>query len=133
MGARHKLAVKLHKNDSIKLAFDKNKPKLYITLSSTQVVSLFEGNHSFYDKSCDLWSLGILIYFMIYGRPPFTGRCGLQCGWNEGEECKECQESLFRNITSSKLHFDDQLSVSDSVKHLITNLIQKDPQLRFVF
>ena len=97
-----------------------------------QVVSLFEGNHSFYDKSCDMWSLGVLIYIMIYGKPPFTGRCGLNCGWDTGEECKECQGSLFRNITYSELHFDDKIiNVSESVKHLISNLLQKDSQLRY--
>jgi len=95
-----------------------------------EVVSLFEGNHSVYDKSCDLWSLGVLIYIMIYGRPSFTGRCGLNCGWDIGEECRECQDSLFRNITSSELHFDEEMGVSDSVKHLITSLLQKDPQRR---
>ena len=26
-----------------------------------------------YDKNCDLWSLGIIVYFMIYGYPPFYG------------------------------------------------------------
>lgn len=95
-----------------------------------EVVSLFEGHHSFYDKLCDMWSLGVLIYIMIYGRPPFTGRCGLTCGWDDGEECKQCQESLFRNITSSELHFDENMNVSDSVKDLISRLLQKDSQLR---
>ena len=98
--------------------------------SSFQVVSLFEGHRTFYDKSCDMWSLGVLVYIMVYGKPPFTGRCGLNCGWDSGEECRQCQDSLFRNITSSKLHFDENISVSEGVKDLISNLLQKDAQMR---
>ena len=94
------------------------------------MVSLFEGNRTFYDKSCDMWSLGVLIYIMVYGKPPFTGRCGLSCGWDDGEECKQCQESLFRNITSSQVSFDETMTVSVGVKYLISNLLMKDAQLR---
>jgi len=95
-----------------------------------EVVSLFEGNRTFYDKSCDMWSLGVLIYIMVYGKPPFTGRCGLNCGWENGEECKQCQDSLFRNITSSKVHFDENMNVSEGVKDLVSRCLQKDAQLR---
>ncbi|KAL5250942.1 hypothetical protein ACHWQZ_G016616 [Mnemiopsis leidyi] len=95
-----------------------------------EVVSLFEGHRTTYDKSCDMWSLGVLIYIMIYGKPPFTGRCGLNCGWDIGEECRECQDSLFRNITTSKLHFDENITVSDSVRDLISRLLQKNAQCR---
>lgn len=95
-----------------------------------EVVSLFEGHRTFYDKSCDMWSLGVLIYIMIYGKPPFTGRCGLNCGWDIGEECRECQDALFRNITTSKLHFDENITVSAGVRDLISRLLQKNSQLR---
>lgn len=95
-----------------------------------EVVELFEGKHTFYDKSCDMWSLGVLIYIMVYGKPPFTGRCGLQCGWENGEECRQCQESLFRNITHSKVQFDENENVSEGVKNLITNLLRKDATKR---
>ena len=38
-----------------------------------------------YDKSCDIWSLGIILYIFLCGYPPF-----------EGDDSKE----IFRNILS---------------------------------
>ena len=38
-------------------------------------------------------SVGILMsrYIMLSGHPPFYGKCGTDCGWEKGENCKSCQ------------------------------------------
>ena len=30
---------------------------------------------------------------MLSGHPPFYGKCGTDCGWEKGENCKSCQVS----------------------------------------
>jgi len=85
-----------------------------------------------YDKRCDLWSLGVMVYILLCGYPPFSGSCGDNCGWKEGGGCNECQMRLFDNIMDG--HFDfpsrDWDHISGDAKDLITNLLVKDAKKR---
>lgn len=50
-----------------------------------QVVDAFVGDSLKYDKRCDMWSLGVIVYIMICGYPPFYGQCWREnCGWDQG-------------------------------------------------
>ena len=85
-----------------------------------------------YDKRCDLWSLGVIMYILLCGYPPFSGNCGTQCGWNLGEACNGCQEMLFHNIQDGHFEFPDAewAAISDEAKDLICSLLVKDARLR---
>lgn len=85
-----------------------------------------------YDKRCDLWSLGIIMYILLCGYPPFSGNCGSKCGWNQGEPCNACQELLFHSIQDG--HFDfpnsEWRDISGEAKDLISKLLVKDARQR---
>ena len=70
-----------------------------------------------YDISCDVWSLGVILYVFLCGYPPF-----------EGDNNKE----IFRNVLKQKLTFDpaDWNTVSDEAKDLVSKMLAKKPSDR---
>merc|ERR1712083_19746 len=85
-----------------------------------------------YNKKCDLWSLGVIMYILLCGYAPFAGNCGLDCGWDRGESCTDCQERLFSSIREGRLVFPDQhwAAISPQAKDLIQKLLVKDSGAR---
>jgi calcium-dependent protein kinase len=70
-----------------------------------------------YDNSCDIWSLGIILFIFLCGYPPF-----------EGDNSKE----IFKNVLKQKIHFDpvDWSMVSSEAKDLIMKMLDKNPKTR---
>jgi len=127
--------LKVNENDG---SYDVNTPELLTPVGSAEfmapeVVDVWTEQAWCYDKRCDLWSLGIIMYILLVGYPPFQGRCGQDCGWEYGDACEDCQAMLFQHIQEGSLSFPDKdwSSISDDAKDLINNLLVRDPHERY--
>jgi len=114
-------------------------PDLYTPVGTAEYMApeVVRGFSSFdndpYDKRCDLWSLGISLYFMLCGYHPFTGDCSDEnCEWDLGGDCEACQELLFEKISNCTFDFPEEewSEISDDAKNLIRQLLIEEPSER---
>ncbi|XP_071738908.1 calcium-dependent protein kinase 26-like [Rutidosis leptorrhynchoides] len=70
-----------------------------------------------YDKGCDVWSAGVIIYILLCGIPPF---------WDETED------GIYTKILEGELDLESEPwpSVSDSAKDLIRGMLERDVTMR---
>jgi calcium-dependent protein kinase len=70
-----------------------------------------------YSEKCDLWACGVIMYFLLSGRPPFTGF--------DDQEISEC-------IKIGNFDFNDSVfqKVSPSAKDIILQLLTHNPEKR---
>lgn len=68
-----------------------------------------------YTNAVDFWSFGILLYRMLCGRTPFSGKS---------------MKEVFDNILYSDLRFPSSVQLSSEAKDLISRLLVKDPSRR---
>lgn len=63
----------------------------------------------------DIWSLGVIIYTLIIGKPPF-----------ETSDVK----TTYRRIRMNAYQFPDHVQISDAAKDMITKILNNDPAKR---
>lgn len=70
-----------------------------------------------YSPECDMWSIGVILYLMLAGIPPFNG--------------KDDSEILAK-VTQGKYSMDTllDLGVSESARDFISKLLEIDPKKR---
>lgn len=75
-----------------------------------------------YDKSCDMWSLGVILYIMLCGYPPFYSET----------PSRQITSEMRKKILSGQYEFpeEDWQFISDSAKSVVKNLLHVDPSYR---
>ena len=70
-----------------------------------------------YNKSCDLWSVGVIAYILLGGSPPFNGKNN---------------EEVHRAVLKGRYHFhpSEWTNVSHDAKDFVYRLLQMDPSRR---
>lgn len=77
-----------------------------------------------YDTKVDIWSLGIMLYIMLSGKPPFSG---------------QTREEIFLQLTTKSISFTDYnggishtwLRISKNAKDFIMRCLKRDPRFRY--
>ncbi|KAM4593450.1 serine/threonine-protein kinase 33 isoform 3-T4 [Odontesthes bonariensis] len=70
-----------------------------------------------YSHWCDVWSIGVIMFMLLCGKPPFVSNT---------------KENLLQKILNEEVRFTQPIwaSVSDAAKYLLTRLLKADPAYR---
>lgn len=68
-----------------------------------------------YSEACDLWSLGVIAYMLLFGRPPFWG---------------SNNDQMRARIKAAQYAFPPDLRVSKAAKDFVQRLLVKDTSRR---
>lgn len=70
-----------------------------------------------YDEKCDMWSIGVILFILLSGSPPFNGK-------DDAE--------ILRKVKDGKFEFTQKVwaDISEDAKDLISKLLTFDPSRR---
>ena len=108
------LHVKLIDFGTAKIFSEGNKQKALVGSSYYIAPEVIKGK---YDEECDLWSVGVIMYIMLTGTPPFNG---------------DDDDSILKAVAVGRYDttIDTYQSLSKNAKDLITKLLTYNPSER---
>ena len=108
------LHVKLIDFGTAKLFNERYKNKALVGSSYYIAPEVIKGK---YDEACDLWSIGVIMYILLTGSPPFNG---------------ENEDEILKSVLIGKYdtNLDTYKTLSNNAKDLITKLLRFNPSER---
>jgi polo-like kinase 1 len=97
-----------------KLEFDGERKRTICGTPNYIAPEVLEGKQG-HSYEVDIWSLGVIIYTLIIGKPPF-----------ETNDVK----TTYKKIRMNSYSFPDTVPISDQAKDLITKILCNDPSKR---
>lgn len=97
-----------------KLEFDGEKKRTICGTPNYIAPEILDGK-SGHSYEVDIWSLGVIIYTLLIGKPPY-----------ETPDVK----ATYKKIRLNSYTFPDQAPISDSARGLITRILNLDPSKR---
>ncbi len=97
------------------LAYDDERKKTICGTPNYIAPEVLQGGEAGHSYQVDIWSLGVVLYTWIYGKPPF-----------ETSDVK----TTYRRIRDNIYYFPDKISVSEDARELIKRMLQKNPDER---
>ena len=97
-----------------KLEFDGERKRTICGTPNYIAPEVLEGKHG-HSYEVDIWSLGVIIYTLIYGKPPF-----------ETQDVK----ATYKRIRTGNYDFDHKVEVSPEAINLIRSILNNDPSRR---
>jgi len=97
-----------------KLDFDGEKKRTICGTPNYIAPEVLEGK-SGHSYEVDVWSLGVIIYTLIIGKPPF-----------ETNDVK----TTYKRIKNNQYSFPDHVLISDEARALICSILSSDPKSR---
>jgi len=73
-------------------------------------------------KAVDMWSLGCILYFVLFGCPPF---------YSNKEDEEENEDEICESVLEGTVQFPEGRHISLPAKDLIVGLLEKDPSRRY--
>ena len=103
-------------NFSISKIFEKNKKEHNVVGTYYYMApEVFKHN---YDEKSDIWSVGVILYIILCGKPPFDGN-------NDKEIIKKISVGEYNKKEQSLLNYSDEL------QDLLSKLLEKNAEKRF--